>query len=139
MLLKERELCCMKKLDNFENALNNLRDIESYIEPYNNVVLTGLVGLYEICFEQAWKAMKEVLKNQGFSEEKIGSPKKVIKTAYAAGMVNDEQLWLDALTARNNVVHSYNQLIALDIARQAKNKFLKMFEDLLAEMKANWA
>jgi hypothetical protein len=48
----------MKKYDNFCAALKNLKELFSYEEPYNTVVLTGLVGLYEICFEQAWKMMK---------------------------------------------------------------------------------
>ena len=48
----------MKKFDNFCLALENLNDVYNYDEPYENVVLTGLVALYEICFEQSWKAMK---------------------------------------------------------------------------------
>lgn len=36
----------MKKYENFCNAYRNLKDIYSYEEPYNNVELTGLVGLY---------------------------------------------------------------------------------------------
>ncbi len=35
----------MKKYDNFCNALANLNDIYKYEEPYDNVILTGLVGL----------------------------------------------------------------------------------------------
>ena len=48
----------MKKFENYCRALENLKEIFEYEEPYGNVVLTGLVGLYEICFEQSWKAMK---------------------------------------------------------------------------------
>jgi len=48
----------MKKYENFKAALNNLKDIYDYEEPYSNVETAGIVGLYEICFEQAWKAMK---------------------------------------------------------------------------------
>ena len=51
----------MKKYENFCRALNNLKDIYDYQEPYGNVELTGLVGLFEVCFEQSWKAMKELL------------------------------------------------------------------------------
>ena len=36
----------------YHYTLNNLKDIYNYEEPYENVVLTGLVALYEICFEQ---------------------------------------------------------------------------------------
>lgn len=51
----------MKKFENFCSALANLKDIYEYEEPLGNVEITGLVGLFEICFEQSWKAMKEVL------------------------------------------------------------------------------
>ena len=95
----------MKKYENFKAALKNLKDIYDYEEPYNNVVLTGLAALYEICFEQSWKAMKELLVNEGVSEAATGSPKSILKAAYKAGLIDDEQLWLEALATRNNVAH----------------------------------
>ena len=51
----------MKKYENFCASLENMKDIYNYEEPYDNVVLTGLVGLYEITFEQSWKMMKEIM------------------------------------------------------------------------------
>ena len=36
----------MKKYDNFRAALTNMKEIYNYEEPYDTVVLTGLVGLY---------------------------------------------------------------------------------------------
>ena len=51
----------MKKYENFCSSLGNMKDIYNYEEPYDNVVLTGLVGLYEITFEQSWKMMKEIM------------------------------------------------------------------------------
>ena len=41
----------MKKYENFCAALANMEDIYKYEAPFDSVVLTGLVGLYEICFE----------------------------------------------------------------------------------------
>ena len=58
----------MKKYENFCVSLENMKDIYNYEEPYDNVVLTGLVGLYEITFEQSWKMMKEILEIHGFAE-----------------------------------------------------------------------
>lgn len=65
----------MKKYENFCRALENLKDIYQYDKPYNNVILSGLVALYEICFEQAWKAMKEIMSAGGIREADTGSPK----------------------------------------------------------------
>ncbi len=95
----------MKKYENFCLALANLKEIYNYNEPYNNVVLTGLVGLYEICFEQSWKMMKEILTFHGYEEGATGSPRLVLKTAYEAGLIKEERLWLQALQERNNVAH----------------------------------
>lgn len=128
----------MKKYENFCNSFHNLKDIYDYNEPYTNVEMSGLVALYEMCFEQAWKAMKEILEQQGFAEERTGSPKIVLKTAFAAGMIKDEELWIAALNARNNVAHSYNKEIALDIINQTKEKFYNMFEDLKKEIDTKW-
>ena len=128
----------MKKYENFCASLGNMKEIYNYKEPYDNVVLTGLVGLYEITFEQSWKMMKEILQDHGYEEGATGSPKIILKTAYKAGMIKDENMWLCALQARNNVTHSYNQKIALGIVDEAKNEFYKMFTDLKEEVENNW-
>ena len=59
----------MKKFENFKASLANLKDIFSYQEPYGNVEIAGMVGLYEICFEQSWKAMKEILETMVMQRE----------------------------------------------------------------------
>ncbi|MBC6679250.1 HI0074 family nucleotidyltransferase substrate-binding subunit [Zhenpiania hominis] len=128
----------MKKYENFCAALANMEEIYHYQEPYDNVVLTGLVGLYEICFEQAWKVMKEILTQHGYEQSATGSPKTILKTAYKAGMIKDETLWIRALQARNNVVHSYNREIALEIVKQVKADFYDMFCVLKKELERSW-
>lgn len=128
----------MKKYDNFCRALDNLKEIYDYDKPYSNVTRSGLVALFNICFEQSWKAMKEILENQGYAKEQVYSPKMVIRTAYQAGMVDDELLWLDALNARNNVTHVYNSAVAEAIIDETKNGFVAMFADLKNNIEKNW-
>lgn len=128
----------MKKYENFCKALINLQDIKNYSEPFDNVTTTGLVALYGICFEQSWKAMKEILEEQGYLEESLGSPRKVLQVAYKARMINDEELWLEALKARNNVAHAYNEAIALAIIKEVKNNYLRMFETLKDTIEKDW-
>lgn len=128
----------MKKYENFCAALSNLQEIFNYEEPFDNVVLTGMVGLYELCFEQSWKMMKEILENHGYEEGATGSPKIILKTAYKAGMIKNEEMWLRALQERNNVAHSYNQKIALGIVEQVKKDFYHMFCELQEEVESRW-
>lgn len=128
----------MKRYENFCNSLTNMKEIYKYQEPYDTVVLTGLVGLYELCFEQSWKMMKDILESHGYKEGATGSPKIILKTAYKAGMIKNEDLWLRALQERNNVTHSYNQKIALEIVLQAKEEFYDMFCELKKEIESGW-
>ncbi|MBP3477465.1 MAG: nucleotidyltransferase substrate binding protein [Lachnospiraceae bacterium] len=128
----------MKKFDNFTNALNNLRLCRDYKAPYDIVTETGLVNLFSICFEQSWKAMKEILENHGYSESKTGSPKMIIKLAYSAGMLWDEEGWLELLDRRNEIAHSYNEEVAVTIIEKTKEKYLALFEALEDELRENW-
>ena len=134
----EKELLFMKKFDNFKSALNNLKDIFTYDEPYGNVEIAGIVGLYEICFEQAWKAMKDILISHGYAGGETGLPRMILKTAYKAGMISDEELWLNALISRNNVAHAYNEAIALDIINQTKSNYYNMFVELEKTIEKDW-
>ena len=128
----------MKKYENFVSALRNLNDIFQREEPFDNIETAGMVALFEICFEQSWKCMKEVLENYGYGEAKTGSPKQVIKTAFQAGIVRDEELWLDALKDRNNVAHSYNEAVAKSIIQNTKERYYTMFTTLRETLEAGW-
>lgn len=128
----------MNQYEFFYTCLANMREIFDYTPPYNQVVLAGIVGVFRLCFDQAWKMMQAILTAQGFAEAQTGSPKQILKLAYSAGMITDEALWLEALQARNNVAHSYNELIALEIVRGAKERYYDMFCTLKAEIEKNW-
>lgn len=128
----------MRKYENFCAALDNLKDIFRYEEPYDNVIMTGLVALYEICFEQSWKAVKEILTMHGVAESQTGSPRQILKSAYQVGMIKDEAIWLQALVSRNNVAHAYNKEIAKDIIKLTREKYYVMFNELKEEIEENW-
>ncbi len=128
----------MKKFENFQRALRNLEEIRKCKEPYEMIVLTGQVALFEICFEQSWKAMKEILEDNGYDSAQTGSPRHIIKTAYQAGMIENEEAWLKSLVSRNNVAHAYNKNVALDIIHETKETYYGMFCELKEKLEQNW-
>lgn len=128
----------MKKVENFSKAVNNFKQIYKYEEPYDVVTQTGMVSLFEIAFEQSWKAMKECLEFDGYGEAKSGSPRSIIKLAYQAGMIDDEQCWLSALATRNAIVHTYNNDLALEIIKKSKEEYVSLFEKLLIYFHENY-
>lgn len=128
----------MKKYDNFCKALANLKVGSQLSEPYTVVEQTGIVGLFEICFEQSWKLMKELLEEHGRFEERIGSPKSIIKIAYQCGMINDCEGWLELLESRNILAHIYSDERALYVIRKLKTDYIALFETLKNEIDSRW-
>lgn len=128
----------MKKYENFCRALSNLKEGLALEMPYTVVEQTGIIGLFEICFEQAWKLMKEILEQHGVYQNKIGSPRLIIKIAYQSGMISDENGWLAILDARNVLAHTYSNEQALEVIQQLKERDFALFEELKAELEKNW-
>ena len=128
----------MRKYDNFCKALSNLQEGLKLDEPYTVVEQTGIVGLFEICFEQSWKLMKAVLEEHGRFEEKIGSPRAIIKIAFQCNMIKDEEKWLELLESRNILAHTYSDEDALQVIRKLKTDYFGLFSALKSEIDDNW-
>lgn len=128
----------MRKYENYCKALNNLKIGAKLEEPYTIVEQTGIVGLFEICFEQSWKLMKAMLEAHGRFENKIGSPKAIIKIAYQCGMIQNEKAWLELLETRNILAHSYSDEEALNAIRRLKSDYILLFEKLKQEIDDVW-
>ena len=128
----------MRKFENFCKALDNLQLVRDLNEPYDVLTLTGSAALFEICFEQAWKAMKEILQEHGYNEGQTGSPKQILKLAYSAGMIQDEGKWLAMLVSRNDVTHSYDEEIALALIKRVKEEYIDLLEELKTEIETQW-
>ena len=129
----------MKNLENFNKALDNLHEGLKLDEPYSIVEKTGIVGLFEICFEQSWKLMKAVLEEHGRYDHTISSPRSILKIAYQCGMVNDCEGWLNLLEARNILLaHTYSDEQSLDIIRQLKTDYIILFDTLKEDLYRRW-
>lgn len=127
----------MKKYENFCKALANLQIGLKREEPYDVVDVVGIVGLFVICFEQIWKLMKEILERDGRHEMRTGSPRSIVKLAYQSDMINDQEIWLEILDARN-LPHTYSEETALETIRRLKSEFIGAFVELKKEIDEHW-
>lgn len=126
----------MKKLENFRKSVRNLSEIYKYSKPYDIVDMTGMVGLFQICFELSWKTMKEYLTEAGFPAAATGSPRTIIKTAYEAGLITDQEIWLSMLSDRNDTSHQYDMDIAEMIIERSKEEYYPELKKLKERLEA---
>jgi len=96
--------------DNFKNALNGFSD--SLEEKKTEYVRDSAIKRFEITFELAWKAIKASLEKRGVI---CSSPRECFKEAYKQGLINYEDVFLEALSERNYTAHIYSEQFAESI------------------------
>jgi nucleotidyltransferase substrate binding protein (TIGR01987 family) len=103
------------KINNFIKALENFKEV--LLENKTNIVRDSAIKRYEICYELGWKSVQELLKNEGL--EVCNSPKNCFKSAFALGLIDDEEVFADMVQNRNLTTHTYDE----DLADKIYQKF----------------
>ncbi len=99
-------------LGDFKKALFQLQD--ALRDPSaGDVFKAGCIQYFEFTFELAWKTIKRVASDEGLPD--CNSPKSALKAAFGNGWVESEDIWLDMLSYRNQMSHTYSSEDALSI------------------------
>ncbi|NLM44502.1 MAG: nucleotidyltransferase [Clostridiales bacterium] len=118
-----------KKLQNFKNACDRLDEGIKRYDEKDDMYRDGLIQRFEFTFELAWKTLKSIFEDEGLMG--LNSPKTVLREAYAAGLIVDEELWLNMLNDRNSTVHIYDEKMSIEICNNIINKYADEFRKLL--------
>ena len=120
----------MKKLDNFANCLDILKQADFELADSNDIYRMGVVGQINLTFELAWKALQEVLRMHGVEGAETGSPREILQVGYKVGFVNDSSVWLLMLKKRNTSIHIYNEEEIDELIVFIRDSFIPAFTDL---------
>lgn len=134
IVLYEEVSSAVKKYEYFSKALDKLLKSATIDPPYSDLELTGFIGLFSICFEQSWKALREVLLLHGVKEASTGSPREILKAGYQFHFIDDEELWLDMLKRRNLTAHIYDEDTAKKLVALIFDKYIAAFVTLRDEL-----
>lgn len=135
----------MKKLDNFSNCLNVLRNANFELVNQDDIYRTGVIGQFNLTFELAWKALQAVLRAHGVAGAETGSPREILQLGYKVGFLDDEAAWLTMLRKRNAATHIYDEDQIDDLLLLIRDSFIPAFMTLekqlcekLAEAESDW-
>ena len=118
----------MKKLDNFANCLDILKQADFELADSNDIYRMGVVGQFNLTFELAWKALQEVLRMHGVEGAETGSPREILQVGYKVGFVNDSSVWL--LMLKKTSIHIYNEEEIDELIVFIRDSFIPAFTDL---------
>lgn len=96
-----------QRLESLQRALGQLRAALEALaaDPDNEVIGMAVIKAYEFSFELSWKTLKDLLNHEGVDAQ---LPREVLRQAFAAGLLQDGQLWIDMLEQRNLMAHTYD-------------------------------
>lgn len=97
-----------RTIESFRKSLIFLQAADFRLAESDPYYRSGVTGEFVRTFELAWKSMQAVLDPAEGSKVVRGSPRSIIRAAYAGGLVDQEEAWLEMLGARNHALHVYD-------------------------------
>ena len=88
----------------------------------------GLIQSFEFTHELAWKMLKDYLEYQGIVNV-IGS-RDASRFAFQNALVQDGEIWMQMIQARNQTSHTYNLKVAQTVVESILNQFYPAFQQL---------
>ena len=135
----------MKKLENFSNCLNVLKNADFKVAENDDIYRTGIIGQFNLTFELSWKALQEVLRLHGAEEASTGSPREILQLGYKLGFIDDCAVWLMKLKKRNTSILIYNEDEIDEILLLIRDSFIPAFvvlektlQNKLKEAESDW-
>ena len=92
----------------------------------------GLIKIYELTFELAWKTLKDYLEDQAIA---VKYPRETIKEAFKYELIEDGELWLEMLGNRNLMVHAYDEARAKQAHKLISEKYFKALKQVLEKLR----
>lgn len=109
----------------FEKALKNLDEAVKVVK--TDLEIDGAIKRFELCYELAWKLIKEWLADKGII---CKNPRDCFKYAYENDLIKDEKAWLDMIEDRNELVHTYTHESSRIIFQHIKDSYLQSLKNL---------
>lgn len=113
--------------ETYKKALKRLE--EALQEEKTDIVIDGVLHRFEFTFELAWKTMKDCLEYLGIVA-KTGSPRENIQAAFKQGLIDDGEVWIDIMLARNSLSHLYDEETSREIYNKIKEIYIVEFKKL---------
>lgn len=117
----------LKAVENLTEALESLKTA-----PDSLLIRDAIVKRYEICYELAWKLLKDFLEDQG--ERDIFGAKSAFRLAQNRGLISNGEVWMQMIEDRNVTIHTY----ANNLSQYMSERILELYLEPLQQLKTRF-
>lgn len=131
-----REVRWHYRFRNFSRAYTLLREaMERDVAELNELEREGVIQRFEYTFELAWNTLKDRLEYSGIVLTEV-TPRNVIRQACAARLIADAEIWIDMLTDRNLMSHTYDFARFEAVIGNIRSRYLAVLDVLYLRLGA---
>ncbi|HZM04979.1 MAG TPA: nucleotidyltransferase substrate binding protein [Candidatus Saccharimonadales bacterium] len=128
--MKNQDIRWIQRFQNYQKALAQLtRAVDlARQRPLTELERQGMIQAFEYTHELAWNTLKDFLESRG-AIHLFGS-RDTTRAAFAAGLIQDGELWMQMIQSRNQTTHTYNEEIVEQIVSAVTGGYMTEFDRL---------
>ena len=125
----------IQRFNNYKKALKQLQDAVELMEERELSILEkqGVIHVFEYTHELAWKTLRDFLEYKG--NQGIYGSRDATRQAFALGLIDDGEIWMQMIKSRNLASHTYDESTADEIIKVVKDMYYTQFGNLKSSMK----
>jgi nucleotidyltransferase substrate binding protein (TIGR01987 family) len=126
-----QEIRWIQRLENFKKGFQQLNLAVNLSKQRELSLLEkqGLIQAFEFTHELGWNLLKDYLEFQGNQE--VRGSRDAIREALKVGLIDDGELWMETIKARNLTSHTYSEELAENAFTSISNEYIPIFMKLL--------
>lgn len=125
---KNRDVRWRQRFQNFRKAFSQLSKATALAQQreLTDLEQQGLIQAFEFTHELAWNTLKDFLESRG--RINLFGSKDATREAFAAGLIENGEAWMQMIENRNETTHSYDEGTAKKIGDAILSRYVPEFE-----------
>jgi nucleotidyltransferase substrate binding protein (TIGR01987 family) len=125
----EKDVRWRQRFQNFRKAFNQLTKaaVLAQQRQLSDLEQQGLIQAFEFTHELAWNTIKDFLESRG--RLNLFGSKDATREAFAAGLIENGDVWMEMVENRNETTHTYDEETANKIGEAILSRYLREFEN----------
>lgn len=126
--LKSKDVRWRQRFQNFRKAFSQLSNAAALAQQreLSDLEQQGLIQAFEFTHELAWNTLKDFLESRGRSN--LFGSKDATREAFAAGLIENGDTWMQMIENRNETTHTYDEETADEIGDAILSRYVDQFE-----------
>jgi len=126
--MTNKETRWKQRFVNFKKAFIQLKSAIDKFDKLDDLAKEGMVQRFEYTYELAWKTIKDFIESKGEAEK---YQKDVLKKAFQLDIIDNGEIWLEMLSKRNLMAHTYNETTFKEVVTGIVKKYYPEIEQLV--------